>query len=71
MKKHLHAATNIRATFESDAAHDDLAAHDEVVIRLPDGRTVCVSILETPDLGVWGYVYVHAADATITDLLTF
>lgn len=67
---YIGTSTNVNATIEGDITEDG-TAHDHIRIVTPDGRTIVVDLLETYALGVFGNVWIHGADGSIIEFVTF
>lgn len=61
--------TDTRATVESVGITDGVA--DAIRIELPNGTSVCIDLLETAELGVFGTVWIHGADSDIIEHVHF
>jgi len=57
--------TNTMATVHTVTVTHGIA--DSVRIELPNGTSVCVDLLETPELGVVCSLWVHNADGSIRE----
>lgn len=55
--------TDTQATVTSVSISDGVA--DNIRIELPNGTSVCIDLLETAKLGVFGTVWIHGADSEI------
>lgn len=64
----LATRTNTTGTIDSKAGY---ITTDNIRITLPNGTTVCIDLLETSDLGVFGSVWIHNDDATIREHIEF
>lgn len=61
--------TNTSAKVDSVSIKDGVA--DSIRIELPNGVSVCIDLLESAGLGVFGTVWVHGADSEIIEHVHF
>jgi len=64
----LATSTNTTGTIDSNVI--DEITIDSIRIELPNGASVCIDLLETSELGVFGSVWIHNENSTIREHVT-
>ena len=67
----MRLATNTNTTGTIYSCEVGRTTTDSVRIALPNGTSVCIYLLETPELGVFGSLWVHNEDGTIREHIEF